>query len=396
MTWCTFRINKKKAMEKQSNYRKKPSRWRYIIPAVVILFLITAALVYIYVTQEEPKPDRDSEIVIRNAAAETLYGETRIKKEPNDLTDEDFSKITAMTIIPSMGSGGNYYWINHATGRNFTALEMGELSDIQLLKKFTNLKRLHLENIRFPQKDIPQWMKILAKLGIYDLNERFSIDLTPIKNLTNIESLILIQTRIENLEPLSGLINLKRLYIPEIGLSSIEPLRGLINLQDLTLSEAQISSLEPLKDLKNLKILNVNDTKITDLEPIKGLTQLQTLELCSTQVSDIEPIRNFTNMYNLDISGTKVTNIEPIKDLKNLHYLSLVSTNVSDLEPLRGLTNLIILQIGYTPVSDLKPIKELKNLEYIYIENCINVTLEQINDLKKALPGLKFSEDAID
>ena len=90
---------------KQSDSVRKPSRLKIKIPAAVLLMII-AALVFIYVTQEEQEPDRNSETVIRNAAAATLYGETKIKKEPNDLTDEDFSKITEMTIIPSMGSGG--------------------------------------------------------------------------------------------------------------------------------------------------------------------------------------------------------------------------------------------------------------------------------------------------
>ena len=58
--------------------------------------------------QWEQKPDPASEKISRQIAAR------RLNKDPNDLTDEDFAKITALSI------------------RN------QELSDIRLLKKFKN------------------------------------------------------------------------------------------------------------------------------------------------------------------------------------------------------------------------------------------------------------------
>ena len=64
-----------------------------------------------------------------------------------------------------------------------------ELSDIRLLEKFTNLKLLRLERIRLPKRDYPKWRKYLAKYGILKLQERQSLDLCPLKNLTNLEAL---------------------------------------------------------------------------------------------------------------------------------------------------------------------------------------------------------------
>ena len=81
MTWCTFRIKKKKAVEQQSDHQEKPFRLRYIIVAVILLCVFA---VYIYLTLTwEPKPDPTSEKIIRQAAAKIL------NKEPNDLTDAE-------------------------------------------------------------------------------------------------------------------------------------------------------------------------------------------------------------------------------------------------------------------------------------------------------------------
>ena len=368
---------------------KKPFYKKYKIISFPVLLLIILASIFSF-SKVNPKPDTASDIVIRKAAADQLYRQTNIKKRPHDLTDEDFEKITELSIIPSMGSGGSFYWTNNP------ALKTGELADIQLLRKFMNLQKLYLENISVPKKNIAKWKKILAKFGFTDLSETLSIDLNSLKNLSNLETLSLSGSQINNIKSLSGLINLKKLFLSNTGLSNLEPIRGLTSLQELNLDNTDISNLEPIKELVNLKHLNFYCTEVSELEPIKGLTKLETLGLCSTKITVLEPVRNFTNLYNLDISSTQVSNLEPIKNLTNLQYLNLISTQVSDLEPIRKLSNLEILQIGETHVSDFEPIKEFKQLEYIYMENCMKISEKQTKDLQMALPNLKITNNAID
>ena len=59
-----------------------------------------------------------------------------------------------------------------------------------MLEKCTNLLILNFNYIRIPEKDISKWMKILTKLGLYNSNERFTIDLSPIKKLKKLGGLI--------------------------------------------------------------------------------------------------------------------------------------------------------------------------------------------------------------
>lgn len=246
---------------------KKTSRglrqkWRYTIAAVVLL-LIISSLVYIWLTQEKLKPDPASEKIIRESAASIL------NKDPNELTDEDFAKLTEFYLFAF------------------------ELSDIKLLEKFTNLKSLDFLCLRFPQKDIPKWMKLISKLGIFDLNDRFYINLSPLKNLTKLQRLKLCDTNvvtttrgiprpgivlylpegtpIKNIEPLSDLVNLKELYLCSTRVRDLKPLKGLKELQVLALDETQVSSLKTMKGLKNLEYLSIRNCKYITNEEVEDL-----------------------------------------------------------------------------------------------------------------------------
>ena len=71
--------------------KKKQSGRKCTFITIALLLLIFAALVFILLTQEQ-KPDPASEKIIRQAVAE------QFGKYPNDLTDEDFAKITEFKI----------------------------------------------------------------------------------------------------------------------------------------------------------------------------------------------------------------------------------------------------------------------------------------------------------
>ena len=70
--------------------KKKHLHRKYIIPVLLILLFIISALVFIFHMQEQPDPA--SEKIIRMAAANHL------NKDPNELTDSDFAKITEFEL----------------------------------------------------------------------------------------------------------------------------------------------------------------------------------------------------------------------------------------------------------------------------------------------------------
>ena len=374
--------------------------WRkYTFAAVVVLLLITSALVYIWFTQEQ-KSDPVSEAIFRRYASQKIPYPSRnypydalfpTYKDPNELTDEDFAKLRQLLLSQTI-----------------------EVTDIKILRKFTGLIQLKLD-IRYPQKAIPQWMKILAKLGIYNLDKRFTIDLSPLKNMTelkeldlshssinniealaalsNLENVILFYNKVSDIEPLKHLTKLKTLYINCSLIPDLKHLEKLTNLTDLRITEGQFSDIEPLTKLKNLKILYLQSSHLSNIESLKKLTNLTYLGLRYSQLSDFEPIKNLTNLEGISLEGTPITNLEPIKDMTKLKHLVIEGTKVTSLEPLSGLTNMEELRIDGTDINDLKPLMGLTKLKIVFIRRCPNITTNQVEELRKALPNLSIKSN---
>ena len=329
---------------RKNNIAEKPSRSKFILSAFILLLLCIAGVLLILLMRESPY-DKISEVTIRTAAAARLAAVTQHNKAPNDLTDDDFAKITELDLD---GTG---------------------LSDIRLLEKFTNLQELNLRHNIISPPVRPKWKAILMRLFHIDSPKRILLDLGPLKNLSNLRKLALNSSEVKNIRPLSNLTNLQELDLSYSGISDIEPIKGLIHLNMLCLLF----------------------TQVTDLEPIKGLDNLKILYLSGTPVSNIEPLRNLENLEWIFLDDTNIKDLESLKELTNLKGLNLGRTRISSLEPVKGLTNLKRIILTESPITDLEPIKGLKNLESFYIRNCINITDEQVADLQRALPELDIS-----
>jgi len=286
--------------------KKKQFRRKYIFAAVTLLLLITASLVFIYFTQKQ-KPDPASEAVIRAEAAAQLY------KDPNELTDDDFAQFTEFSfgISRTIGQPRRI----EGSGRNAKVI-VRELSDISLFEKFTNLQRLTLANIGYTDKNIPKWIKLMARFGFLDLADRFSIDLSPLEELEYLNSVGFYMVPLNNIEPLSSITNLRNLSLEYTEVRSLEPLRGLTNINVLVIMNTPISDLEPIKDLVNLKTLILNNTEVSNFEPLKRLKGLRRLDILHSSICDLEPLKALTELESLSLRYSENITNEQVEDLQ--------------------------------------------------------------------------------
>lgn len=372
--------------------KKKAARRKYIIAAGFVLLCIIVGYFFKVMTWQS-ESQKASETIIRQVVAKQL------NKDPNYLTNEDFAKITKLKIIESEIGPGSAVLLKNV-----------EISDIKFLKIFTNLESLDLTSITYPQVTIPKWMKIMAKLGIFDLDERFSIDLSPLKKLSHLQSLFIKGNTVKNIKPLiyiknlrmldipsinqiknkkyiARLTNLQSLYIDNTSIDDISYISNLINLKKLYLTIPMSYNPEPLRKLKNLEIISLRGG-FSDLDILKEMIKLTELYIGDTQVSNLELLRGLPNLKKLYLSDTNVYDIEPLRALTNLHVLVISNTKVSNIEALEVLNKLELLAINNTRVSDIKPLKGLKSLKMLSIVNCENITDEQVEELQKALPEL--------
>jgi len=152
----------------------------------------------------------------------------------------------------------------------------------------------------------------------------------------------------------------KVLLEPKFSLvSDVSPLANLTKLETLDLYNTQLSDLSQLVKLTNLKKLTLYNTQFSDLSPLAKLTNLESLGLNNAQVSDVSPLANLTKLEGLDLSGTGVSDVSPLAKLTELDWLMLSNTQVSDVSPLANLTKLEHLYLHHTQVSE-EAIEQLK------------------------------------
>jgi hypothetical protein len=113
-----------------------------------------------------------------------------------------------------------------------------------------------------------------------------------------------------------------------------------------------------------------------------------------TTDDDVRLVRRLPNVQRIEIRARGVTDagVAYLKELTNLRDLDICGTRVTDdgLANLAGLTTLERLNLGVTKISDrgLVYLYGLKNLKEINL-NGSEVTSNGIDELKRALPGLK-------
>lgn len=190
---------------------------------------------------------------------------------------------------------------------------------------------------------------------------------------------------VDKLSPLSKLSNLRRINISNTKVKDLSPLRNLTKLESLICSGTPIESLFHLRYLTNLKVLNLNHTLVNDLGSLHSFDKLEQLYLNKTKIDSLHPISELNNLKDLRISNTGIADLAPLKDLKNLEVLHCNGTNVSSLDALKKIENLRILVMDDTRVDKLDPLSGLQNLKQVFCDNAM-VTPAHANQFMKVNP----------
>ncbi len=296
--------------------RNKSIKLKLLIFVIFLLLITITAFVVIFL--EQNKPDPFSVEVIHKAVARQL------NKNADEITDADYAEISELCIAQKTMQ-------QEIAGHGPTEIyTQGELADLKLFKKFVNLEYLDISYLSYPQKKLPKWLSFLAKLGIYNVSNKTSIDLEPLKDIPKLRKLKIQYTPFDNIESLAKITELKGLDLQEVPISDINWISSLTKLELLNLGATDINSIEPLRELKNLRELILHLTNISDIEPVRGMKNLRKLSIDGTLVSDFEPLRELTNLEKLYISNTPVWNLEPITGLPNLKFLRMQIYHISE------------------------------------------------------------------
>ena len=139
------------------------------------------------------------------------------------------------------------------------------------------LRQAVREKLAIPA-DIPLTRAYLQQhLTSLDVRYKGIVDLTGLEHATDLQALVLIGNKIQNISPLSGLTGLAFLDLGENQISDLRPLAILTRLETLHIWKNQIEDISPLTGLVNLKKLLIENNDIRDFSPLDGLTHLEEL-----------------------------------------------------------------------------------------------------------------------
>ena len=204
-------------------------------------------------------------------------------------------------------------------------------------------------------------------------------------------------TTYETFPDRSKLIGIKNFFFTELEKNPTQYLNRISDLNcleyfrysishRLNKDHIDITTFSSFKNLKNLKILYLQGTKAKNLSGLENLTKLEILDLQYNYLEDISSISNLKNLKELNLSDNLFGNMDlsNLENLTNLEKLSLISsTPTTNLSALEKLSNLKELNISVISFDNLEPIKKLNNLEIL---NIINLTDEDCQSIKDALP----------
>ena len=338
-----------------------------------------------------------------------------------------FSSVEEKEIV-SIGLGeylAELWQKNYLEEQIGTNIEEKVYSDTWIKEYVTGIELGYDEDIT--QYDVVQigQLQNLKQLDIHISGEEV-IDLSPLNNLTELETLNIFIGGTADLSFLENMSQLTELYITVSDESlDLSPLGSLVHLKQLTLEailagSQDVSFLENLNQLRNICIWKWCDLK--DLSVFQNMPFLQELIVSYVEDVDLNYLSECKNLKSLEIIGENIRNAKGLTDLEHLESLylydnswdiekstfdlyslsemielktiDLVYINVKDISPLSGLKCLRSILLVDTGIGDIAPLKDLERLESLYIYgNESEQVKEQAEEYFNELQNVEVTEN---
>ncbi|SDX95264.1 COR domain-containing protein [Flavobacterium degerlachei] len=243
----------------------------------------------------------------------------------------------------------------------------------------------------------------IIELVLRQLNKH--LDLKIISSLVKLETLIITDIKINNLNDIIYFKNLVKLTLRGCSIEDLAPLKTLNFLSYLDLGSNEISQLSILKNFKKLRFLGLRNNKIVDISPLAELINIENLFLWNNQISDINILSNLHDLNNLDLGNNRITDISSLSNLNSLTHIDISSNKISDLRPLEKfivknfdiiydqfdldeeLENIIYIQYNHFTIPPIEVIEQGNETIIQYFEDARTYNLKSLNECKLIFVG---------
>ncbi len=187
-----------------------------------------------------------------------------------------------------------------------TDLQLGyDIESFEDLRWFFNLESVSamLGNLKSLEG-----IENLKKLQVLKVRCNKFMSLEPVRNLKELRELDCAFNDIRDYGPLAGLVNLKRLCIGNNGRSftDLSPLKELKNLESFYGPRCGIRDISVFSGMEGLEYLQLSYNEIQDISPLAGLNQLAYAELSNNRIKDITPLKNLDKLTYVNLQENEI------------------------------------------------------------------------------------------
>ena len=119
-----------------------------------------------------------------------------------------------------------------------------------------------------------------------------------------------------DLEPLQYCNEVRYIDMGHSFVDSCEFVKYMPYLDTLILADCSLRDIEPLRTCKNLTYLEIFTTNVVDLSPLAELTQLEYLNISNIETTDISPLYGLTNLKKMNSTMNEKITQEQIEEFK--------------------------------------------------------------------------------
>lgn len=166
-----------------------------------------------------------------------------------------------------------------------------------------------------------------------DLSNQGLVELSPLSDFLNLQSLDLSANQVTSLQALSPLVALQRLLVADNpGLDSLLPIATAVALEEVSFSNTAVADISPLQELASLRIVRMQNTPVSSLAALANLPLLEVAEVAGSD----NVVRNETDCPSVSVpetlsefclQGVSISYAEQISKMMNLHCTTCHNVN---------------------------------------------------------------------
>lgn len=180
-------------------------------------------------------------------------------------------------------------------------------------------------------------------------DQSYKTDMKGTLNLTNKK---LTDKDIKNLKYMK---NITGIILSSNKLTDLSPLAELTQLESLTFHDNNVSDISFAKKLTKLKVFGAGNNGIKDISALKGHSELEELWLYGNNISDISALKGCKKIKRVDFANNRITDLTPLCSSKGIIDIRATNNRLNgNLKAIKGLTvsgNLYIDGNGYEEAS---------------------------------------------